>query len=774
MPSPRQPAPATTTTSRVGLITFGASLSLLALVPLAFSTAVHRSFTLPKVALLLVGSVALVALLGLMTLPPDRRRLRALCSTHVVIACLYVGTAAVSTAFGVAPRVALFGSFENQMGLVTRLCFLVCFLGLIAGVGSARARLQQALWVILITGLVVATYGFAQFFGRDPFFPASLYTFDSAAGRVVRVISTLGHADYLGNFLLYTTPVSAAVALARQGRARLLALIATLLSVAVIVFSGTRGALVGLAVGALAFALVALRGKAPSLAGRDRAARRRAAVAALIVLAAVVLIALNPASRNIVARARAAAAEGASGSGRTLLWRDSLAMVPAYALAGCGPEGFRLAFLPYKSKELAQLAPQTNNESPHNAYLDAAVSEGLLGAVLYVALLASAFILLVRAGRRATDKEMKMTCAGLLSALAAVATHNIFIFDQIPTGLYFFAFAALAQAAVNVVTAATTASESQRGVAIVKSQAGPVRPSLLNRAPAFAGFVVLAAALWYAFDLVRADAEMRRSFAAASAGDFDTARDAGRHAAGSADPTGAYQFELARSLALFADVAQARLNVTNVSKAEAERLMATRAAAIGEAAAAARSSLAHTLTPDSSYLLLAYLARLSGDRAGLREAATAALRLDPYFANGHWLMAEALMLEGDVAQARREAEAALEINPYSREARDLFKRARGDDDAARQSVEGLIAQARDYVGSGQLRKARRRLLRALQEAAGDCLECHRELALVYEAEGRAEKAIAEWQTVAAQSSDQTMIQQARSRIEALNQKAAPR
>src|SRR5262249_28835359 len=164
-----------------------------------------------------------------------------------------------------------------------------------------------------------------------------------------------------------------------------------------------------------------------------------------------------------VARARRALAEGTGGSGRTLLWRDALPMLPAYGLSGCGPEGFRKAFLPHKSKELAQLAPLTNNESSHNAYLDAAIAYGLPGAILYVAVLASALVLLIRARRCAADGEMKIACAGILSALVAVAAHNFFIFDQIPTGLYFFAFAGLAQAAFNVTA----------GAARVKDDAAP-------------------------------------------------------------------------------------------------------------------------------------------------------------------------------------------------------------------------------------------------------------------------------------------------------------
>src|SRR5689334_11985229 len=105
-------------------ITFGVSLALLALVPMVFSTSVRRTFTLPKFAVLLIGSAALAGLLGLLTLARfgsrSGGRWRAIRSLHVALVCLYVGTMALSTLFGVAPRVALFGSYENLMGLITR------------------------------------------------------------------------------------------------------------------------------------------------------------------------------------------------------------------------------------------------------------------------------------------------------------------------------------------------------------------------------------------------------------------------------------------------------------------------------------------------------------------------------------------------------------------------------------------------------------------------------------------------------------------------------
>ena len=577
---------------------FWLSLSMLVVVPLLFSTAVHRIFSLPKFAILLVGSSVLVFLLGLMALDPaQRHELRVLRSKHVLIVGLYFVAVTISTVFGVAPIASLFGSFENQMGLITRLCFLICFLSLIVGIGNSQTRFRQTVWAVSLTGLTVATYAFIQFFGQDRFLSPSLYTFDSIAGPVVRVVGTMGHADYLGNFLLYTTPVNIALALATEGRVRMLALIAIAVSISAIVFSGTRGAALGLVVGAIVFFVLQLRIVRVSL---NRRTMQRAAVALAIILVAIVMISLNPASRNITARAISVIREGGTGAGRTILWRDSAKMIPSFAITGCGPEGFRKAFLAYKSKEIAQLAPRTNDESSHNSYLDAAISYGLPGAIFYVAIIASSFSLLMRARRRASDQGTKIIIAGLLSSLVAVAVHNIFIFDQIPTGLYFFALVALAQSALSVAT-----SSSQK-----PEMSSAKHPALSGWAVIVVGLALVTAAVWYAVALMKADSELSKSFASANAGDYEGTVKHGERAAQSLEMTGAYNFQYARALALYAD---------RTGSTEAGKITAARMSAINIAITQIRKSLDHTLTPDSSCLLLAYLALISGNAHDLRD-----------------------------------------------------------------------------------------------------------------------------------------------------------
>lgn len=386
---------------------------------------------------------------------------------------------------------------------------------------------------------------------------------------------------------------------------------------------------------------------------------------------------------------------------------------------------------------------------------------------------------------------MKVVITGLASSVAAVAVHNVFIFDQISTGLYFFALAALAQVVSNVNSldkrggnAGSAQSPAQTRAEPGTDRRSPVRVeirtaktrasrrvALLMRWPdrmvVIAGLPLLAISVWYSFGVLRADVEVDRAFAAANAGDLEQVREYGEQATRSREPTGAYDFQYARALTLCADRMQHAIDRSGI---QSEKLVTARDRAIALARAHAEESLAHTLTPDSSYLLLAYLALVSGDTSGLRAYAGDALQWDPNSANAHWLMAEANLAEGDSEQSEREAELALDINPASREARSVLERARTNNDPE-QTIEELIARARELTAQSKNRKAHRTLRHALLRAKGQCPECHHALALVYETTGLCDDAIVEWETFMRQDPSRATAEQAPARIERLKKQS---
>jgi O-antigen ligase len=734
---------------------FYTTLILVVLVPLTFSRSVYRVFTLPRFIVLLIGAAILLFSLALRYGLAGRKFSDDLLSarpqrTQTLIAFAFLATILLSAMFGAAPSASFWGSFENQMGFLTHFCFLVVFMGIVVGIGKEQKRLQNCLLGIAMTGLLISIYAIVQFFGSDPFLPASLYLFDAPQGKIIRVISSLGHSNYLGNLLLYTTFVSAGLALVTEGSARRVLGIGAMLSLIAIVMSGTRGAWLGFCVGLAYFFIYEIQ---PQIRVRIVNRQKRfayIALGALLLLTSFWIIASNQYSNPLLARARSTVLEGFTGSGRTILWRDSLHMMPRYWLIGCGPEGFRKAFLAYKSKALAQLAPQINNESPHNAYLDAMLSFGLPGGLLYLLLFGSSFYLLVRARRLATDRKHKILVSGLLASLLAVAVHNFFIFDQIPTGLYFFVFAALAQASLNVVTRLAQAQANGRQPD--KSAAGnPVSLSsgderlrwtlftkgtmpILRWATVTFGFCLLGLAIWYCVALVGDEVALKKATDTVRSGNLEKTLEQGAAFDPKADVDGSYGFAMARALALSADMIQAKLKSLPDTASQPEELLSARILVIELATRHTRASIARALTPDSSYLLLAYLANVEGNYSESERYARATLVWDRYAANAHWLLAAARLAQGDQEEAVFESEQALELNPFSGEARQVFKQARGIS-GGRTPVE-LLGRALKLIEKGNRAKAKRLLARADRLANGSCQACQEASAKLEEAERR--------------------------------------
>lgn len=772
----------------VDALAFWLAVALLVAVPLAFSTLVYTRYSLPKFVILLVGSSVLTLLLVLST---TRFRIAGtvlLRSRLVWIAYLYIAAVGASTIFGVAPLASLFGTL-NFMGLITRLCFLIVLIALITGIGTSEKRLYAAVWGIAATGFLVAAYGVAQSFGIEPFVSRNLYTFTSPAGPLVRVSATLGHSNYLGNFLLYTTPISVGLALARRGRLRLFAIAAAALSVVAIVFSGTRGAWIGIAAGGVTFALFEMKSGATARV-RGHPAAFAGALLLAVLLALIVL--MSPASRSAGERMKALVSEGTSSSGRMLLWRDSLRMVPSFSLFGCGPEGFRKAFLGFKSKELAQLSPKANNESPHSAYLDVMISHGIAGAALYAAMICLALTLLVRARRRLCDRR-RLLITGLVSSLVAALAHNVFIFDQIATGLYFFAFIALAQATSNVAMGSVPNARTEVRVQSTppKHSTVPWKWSWSSRALVTGASLLIVGSVWYCAGLVRSERAYRELMDPTNPVDFDKLVDLGERITSSPLPTGAYDFVFARAVDSFIRKMAASSTSAGPVESSGIDLNAIRAQATRLGIEHAQKSVAHTLTPELNYSVLASLALAAGDVDRLRDAAREAVRWDPKNYYTRSLMAEAHLVRGERDQAAREAEIAIDLYHVSPEAASVLARAMGENPAdqsamteqmarlrvsnreVKRSVEELIEVARKLAQSNKLKKAQIKLLTASLRADGPCPECHRELAIVYERMGRYSDAIAQWERFIEQTPERASAEQIHARVEALRQKNSP-
>jgi O-antigen ligase len=322
-------------------------------------------------------------------------------------------------------NLSLGGSNWRFWGLVPQLAALG-FAWLVAASCAGRPdRTRTLLRAVTLGGLPVAGYGIAQYFGYDPLLNPAVYHVGEGIYTIVRPPSTLGHADYFADWLLFVIFAAAALVLSEKAQLwKWLAGTSIALSMVAVILSGTRAAMAGLAAGAIL--LMLWRGFRPT---------RRAAAAALAIAVAGAIFYLSPAGAMLRARVHWVLQEPAGGA-RLLLWRDTLRMALARWPLGYGPETFAGAFAQHKSAGLARAFPDFYYESPHNILLDALVSQGIAGVLLLLALCAVGFVV--------AWKARGNPCAAALAAgLAALTIGGQFVCFIMPTALAYYVTIAL-------------------------------------------------------------------------------------------------------------------------------------------------------------------------------------------------------------------------------------------------------------------------------------------------------------------------------------------
>ncbi len=284
------------------------------------------------------------------------------------------------------------------------------------------------------------------------------------------------------------------------------------------------------------------------------------------------------------------------GGARLLLWRDALRMSSGRWLAGYGPETFTAEFPHHQSIELARAYPGFYHESPHNIFLDALVSEGILGLLALLTL--SGFGLTLGDG----------PVGGAFIAILASQQFSAF---TLPTELYFFLSLAI--------LAGSSAAQRRAAPQPAAMRARPLQWAL---AVPFACFAVYLAT-----------------------GDFLLA--SARRALDEENPERAARY-----------VAQARSWNASADIYFSRRFLGAGARQFAMDCAMRAPETADDRQNAMVNLAAFYAAQDDAPavESSLREAIAAA----PNWFKPHWLLAQVLAREGQAAQAEAEARAAVD------------------------------------------------------------------------------------------------------------------
>jgi len=549
---------------------------------------------------------------------------------------------AVSTLASVNPAISLGGTNWRYWGLVTQLAALGFAFIVAAYCGGRPARLRIVLRGIAASGVLVAGYGIAQYFGWDPLLDARGYHVGEGVWAIVRPPSTLGHADYSANWLLFAVFAGAALAMSEQQAPwRWLAWAAVAAGSVAIVLSGTRAALLGLGAGGV-FAILWRRLPGPESQSSPAAApapapannsshwwgrRFRFIFLALGIMAASVAFYVSPAGAQLRARVHWALQEPAGGA-RLLLWRDSLRMAAARWPAGYGPETFIASFALHQSAELSRAFPDFYHESPHNILLDALVAQGVAGPVLLLALAGSGFAAAIAVRQQARGVRRNAAAGALAAGLAAMTISEQFTCFTLPTGLAYYAIVAM------LVSLAIPAALS------------PWPPS--RRWPRVAAAVACAAILlFFGARLWAAEtalAAVRRDL------DANLLEDAAQRYT---------EYERWRWPGPSADLWYSR-RLAQIAGSGSERLI--RMQAFQEAGLAAQHATRTSESAFNAYYNLAAFYARGNDFARTEQSLRTAISYAPNWFKTHWMLAQVLEAAGRLKEAETEAASAVSLD----------------------------------------------------------------------------------------------------------------
>lgn len=297
------------------------------------------------------------------------------------IGVAYVAWTALSAAMGASVVVGIIGQHGRLQGLLAiATYFAALFLAL--QVIDSSARVRNVARVVAITGAVLAGYGLLQSAGLDPL-TWSVAEFDRRMA-----FATFGNPDLLGGYLIAPLGVSLGLFFsARWERERSLFGACGVLIVAAIVATFVRGAWLAAVVTVAVFAIVAWRARVrPS---RNELWWLGGAAAALVLVIGASAV-LGGSDTNVFQRVAAGfQTDRGSVGARLIIWETALRAVPDTWLLGEGPDQFMTAFTRHEDPRSIAIAGSTVfADNAHNVLLQLAVTVGIPGALLFVALIA--------------------------------------------------------------------------------------------------------------------------------------------------------------------------------------------------------------------------------------------------------------------------------------------------------------------------------------------------------------------------------------------------
>lgn len=333
----------------------------------------------------------------------------------------------LATIFSIEPLKSFWSNFERMEGLLGYLHLLAFYL-VVSSILQTEKVWRYLLQTSVAVSVIISSWGLIQLMG--------LATINQGG---VRLDATLGNATYLAVYLLIHLFIVAWLWASRDAKAKwqtYLYGVIGLLQLFILYHTATRGAILGLMVGAIVASLI--------VAWRSTGKTRRLALVptiAVVVLALSFLAVKNTSfvqTSPVLSRFANISFTEATTQSRLIIWQMSLQGFKEHPVLGWGPENYNLVFNKYYQPELFRQEPWFDRS--HNVFFDWLINAGLLGLLSYLAIFATTLWGLWRLLKNKNELSLVAIFTGLL---VAYFIHNLFVFDHLVSYLLFFTLVAL-------------------------------------------------------------------------------------------------------------------------------------------------------------------------------------------------------------------------------------------------------------------------------------------------------------------------------------------
>jgi O-antigen ligase/tetratricopeptide (TPR) repeat protein len=320
---------------------------------------------------------------------------------------------------------ALWSNFERMDGWVTLIHVFAFFV--VAGSVFSVDKLWRKWWMTFVgSSVIVSFYGFLQLAGKADIHQSG-----------TRVDASLGNAEYLAGYLLFTIAMSLwlAVGTAKNIYLKSALYVVVVLELVILFATGTRGTLIAL-VGAAGIGAVLwlLRG---SKRGRAGAVAVLAAaillVGGLFALRTSSVVTENP---NLARLASVFSLKQELGT-RISIWTMAIDGAKEKPLHGWGQEGYNYVFNQYYIPSLYGQEPWFDRA--HNLFLDWLVAGGVPALILFILLLGSGYAAFFRNSEYTITQRTIIICAFI-----AYTIQGLVVFDNLLTYIPLAALLAMA------------------------------------------------------------------------------------------------------------------------------------------------------------------------------------------------------------------------------------------------------------------------------------------------------------------------------------------